>query len=81
MFGRSEPCCPCSPRTVHAGPHGAFRVDGLEPGSWQVLAVEKEIDPMSTTYSSLPPDAPPIEWSCTVAVGKTTRFDVDLTRR
>jgi hypothetical protein len=31
------------PRTIRAGPKGAFRVDGLAPGSWQVLSVPEEI--------------------------------------
>ena len=69
-----------SPRTLRAGPRGEFRVEGLSTGSWQVLAVASEIDPTSTTYSSTG-TAAPIEWSCTVSAGRTTRYDLDLTRK
>jgi RNA polymerase sigma-70 factor (ECF subfamily) len=68
-----------SPRTLRAGAKGVFRAEGLSPGDWQVLAVESEIDPAVTKYSSVP-TATPIEWSCYVDAGKTTRFDLDLTR-
>lgn len=68
------------PRTLRAGAKGVFRVDGLAPGPWQVLAAQSEIDPASTRYSSISVDAP-IEWSCSVSAGKTTHFDLDLTRR
>jgi hypothetical protein len=68
------------PRTLRAGATGAFRVEGLTPGDWQVLAVESEIDPARTRYSSVSSETP-IEWSCHVDAGKTTHFDLDLTRR
>jgi RNA polymerase sigma-70 factor (ECF subfamily) len=69
-----------SPRTLRAGAKGAFRIEGLAPGGWQVLGAQTEIDPASTTYSSTSTDAP-LEWSCTVLAGQTTHFDLDLTRR
>ncbi len=69
-----------APRTLRAGAKGAFRVEGLAPGDWQVLAVETEIDPASTRYTSVTTETP-IEWSCTVVAGKTTRFDLDRARR
>jgi RNA polymerase sigma-70 factor (ECF subfamily) len=68
-----------SPRTLRAGPKGSFHVDGLTPGRWQVLPAQSEIDPLSTMYSSVKTDAP-IEWSCEVSAGRTTRYDVDLTK-
>lgn len=66
------------PRTSRAGPNGLFRFDGLSPGRWQVLPRESEIDPHSTRYSSTD-DVVPIEWSCEVVAGSTTRYDLDLT--
>ncbi len=69
-----------NPRTLRAGAKGVFRVDGLTPGSWQVLSAQLEIDPARTMFSSVSAEQP-IEWSCTVAPGKTTHFDLDLTRR
>lgn len=68
------------PRTVRAGPGGAFRFEGLAPGNWQVQRCERELDPHSrqTTRSS---QDKPTEWPCTVHVGRVTRFDLDLTER
>jgi RNA polymerase sigma-70 factor (ECF subfamily) len=66
-------------RTLRAGPKGAFRVDGLAPGSWQVIAAQSEIDPWSTTFSSAKTDAP-MTWSCDVRADRTTRYDLDLTK-
>jgi len=67
------------PRTLRAGPKGAFRAEGLAPGKWQVLEAPAEIDPAVTSYASSRSDAP-IEWSCEVRAGQTTRFDLDLTK-
>lgn len=67
------------PRTLRAGPEGRFRFDALAPGPWQVLRQDAEIDPSSTTTMST--DEPhEIEWSCTVEAGRTTRYDLDLSR-
>lgn len=68
------------PRTVRAGPGGKFRFDGLVPGTWQVLTRDREIDPQRSTHSSTD-DITPIEWSCDVVAGRTTRYDLDLTRK
>ena len=51
--------------------------EGLAAGKWQVLASAAELDPSSGTYSSLD-EAQPIEWSCEVSAGRTTRYDLDL---
>lgn len=69
-----------APRSLRAGPQGVFRVDGLAPGHWQVLARDEEIDPGTTSYGSIRA-AGPIAWSCEVAAGRTTRFDLDLTAK
>jgi hypothetical protein len=66
-----------APRSTRAGPQGFFHFEGLAPGKWQVLASEADVDPSHTTYSSLSA-AEPIEWSCEVSTGRTTRFDLDL---
>jgi len=42
-----------------------------------VLASDVDVDPQRSTYTSLA-EADPIEWSCEVAVGRTTRCDLDL---
>ncbi len=68
------------PRTTRAGPNGLFRFEGLSPGRWQVLARATEIDTASTHFSSTD-DTEPIEWSCTVVAGSTTRYDLDLTAK
>jgi hypothetical protein len=67
-------------RTMRAGPDGFFRFDALVPGRWQVLPRETEVDPDTTSYS-IDHGAKPIEWSCEVAAGRTTRFDLDLTAK
>lgn len=67
------------PRTRRVDAGGAFRFERLTPGDWQVLAVEDEIDLHRNSVSmATVPDAPPVEWSCTVRDGETTRFDLDL---
>ena len=68
------------PRTLRAGPQGFFRVEGLSPGKWQVLPAESEINPARMTYSGIWTQVEPIEWSCEVRAGETTRFDVDRTK-
>jgi RNA polymerase sigma-70 factor (ECF subfamily) len=66
-------------RTLRAGPEGRFRFEHLAPGPWQVLRCAAELDPRSSTVSTLD-DEQRIEWSCTVEPGRTTRFDLNLTR-
>jgi hypothetical protein len=44
-----------------------------------VLARDEEIDPHATSYGPYR-GAEPIEWNCTVEVGRTLRFDLDLSR-
>ena len=68
------------PRTLRLGPDGSYRMTNLTPGPWIVELAEQEITPQSVvqSYSSLPEDEPPIEWSCTVVAGETTRYDIDL---
>jgi len=68
------------PMTIRAGKNGAFRVDGLALGKWQVLPATGEIDPDRTAFNSAKFDGP-IEWSCEVSAGRTTRFDLDLTKK
>ena len=65
------------PRTQRAGPDGRFRFEGLTPGPYEVLQMEQEIDPYTTTASSGGP-AYEVEWSCEVFEGRTTRFDLEL---
>ena len=67
------------PRTQRAGAGGRFRFEGLTPGNWQVLHRTDEIDPQSNS-STMSTGATPIEWSCEVSDGRTTRFDLDLSR-
>ncbi len=68
------------PRTMRAGPNGRFRFEGLAPGRWQVMTCDAEIDPGKTRYGSTE-DTSPIEWSCEVRAGATTRHDLDLTSK
>jgi hypothetical protein len=65
-------------QTQRAGPEGRFFFSTLTPGNWQVRRCEAELDP-STTTSASSDQVPTIEWNCTVAAGKTTRYDLDLT--
>jgi hypothetical protein len=62
---------------MRAGPQGVFRFEGLAPGKWQVLPREAEVDPSTNSYASTD-DPDPIEWSCEVLDGRTTRCDLDL---
>ncbi|NUP94709.1 MAG: hypothetical protein HUU28_00955 [Planctomycetaceae bacterium] len=71
--------CDGFPRTQRAGAGGRFRFEGLTPGNWQVLHRTQEIDPDSTS-STMSTGSKPIEWSCEVRDGRTTRFDLDLSR-
>ncbi|MCY3001626.1 MAG: hypothetical protein NTV21_07470 [Planctomycetota bacterium] len=66
-------------RTLRTGPDGRFRFEGLTPGPWQVLPRAQEVGPNSTTIG-ITSGSMPIEWSCEVRDGRTTRFDLDLSR-
>jgi hypothetical protein len=66
-----------APRCVRTDRDGRYRFDRLAPGSWQVLVRDEELDPNSTSYGGYRGDAP-LEWSCTVEPGRTTRFDLDV---
>ncbi|MEO6710004.1 MAG: sigma factor-like helix-turn-helix DNA-binding protein, partial [Planctomycetota bacterium] len=68
------------PVTRRADSKGFFRFEGLTPGPWQVLAREVELDPSRHSYASTK-EGKPIEWSCEVSAGRTTRHDLDLTRK
>ncbi|HTF87653.1 MAG TPA: sigma-70 family RNA polymerase sigma factor [Planctomycetota bacterium] len=68
------------PRTRRAGANGFFRFEGLTPGKWQVLARDVELDPSRHTFESTK-DSKPIEWTCEVSAGRTTRHDLDLTHK
>ncbi|HUR29588.1 MAG TPA: carboxypeptidase-like regulatory domain-containing protein [Planctomycetota bacterium] len=68
------------PRTLRADSKGFFRFEGLAPGTWQVLSREQELEPGSHSYAGMR-NAPPIEWSCEVTAGRTTTFNLDLTRK
>jgi hypothetical protein len=66
-------------RSYRAGPAGRYRFEGLTPGSWQVLQLDREVDPQ-TGGTVRTRESEPIEWSCEVSDGRTTRFDLDLSR-
>lgn len=66
-------------RTLRVGPQGRFRFDHLAPGRWQVLRREAELD-LSTTTVATSQEPVEIDWNCTVAAGRTTHFDLDLSR-
>lgn len=68
------------PLTRRADSKGFYRFEGLCRGPWQVLARETERDPARRSYASTQ-DNSPIEWSCEVTAGATTRYDLDLTRK
>jgi hypothetical protein len=68
------------PRTLRAGPNGAFRVEGLAPGPWQVLLREREV---STTGITIMDNGErrDIAWTCEVAAGATTRVELEMPER
>jgi hypothetical protein len=72
--------CDGFPRTQRAGSGGRFRFEGLAPGPWQVLQRDEEINMPPSGRTSIRDRATPIEWSCEVRDGRTTRFDLDLSR-
>lgn len=71
-------------RTMRLGPDGRYRMEGLTPGGWDVLALDDEIHGNRSSSSSAyhPDGAPPFEeWDCFVVDGETTHHDLDLTDR
>jgi len=66
-------------RTLRSGRDGEYRLDGLTPGPWEVVVREHELAPedRSTSFTSSGANEPWL-WSCEVAAGRTTRYDVDL---
>lgn len=72
--------CDGFPHTQRAGPGGRFRFENLTPGPWQVVRRERDFDPRSLSTSISHGPGTPIEWSCEVSDGRTTRFDLDLSR-
>ncbi|NUP94708.1 MAG: hypothetical protein HUU28_00950 [Planctomycetaceae bacterium] len=72
--------CDGFPRTQRAGAGGRFHFENLTPGPWQVMRRETEFDRMSLSTSTSNGPGAPIEWSCEVSDGRTTRFDLDLSR-
>lgn len=66
-------------RSYRAGPGGRYRFEGLTPGPWQVLELDREVDPQTGGTVRMR-SSEPIEWSCEVRDGRTTRFDLDLSK-
>ncbi|MBK7875611.1 MAG: sigma-70 family RNA polymerase sigma factor [Planctomycetes bacterium] len=65
--------------TQRVGPNGAYRLEGLAPGRWHVMEHVTEIDADRVlSMSFLEGPAREFPWSCTVADGLTTRFDLEL---
>jgi hypothetical protein len=72
--------CDGFPRTQRAAAGGQFRFDNLTPGPWQVMRRDQDFDPTSLRLSTSRSPGTPLEWSCEVSDGRTTRFDLDLSR-
>lgn len=65
-------------RTATLDEQGAYRIDDLAPGLYQVRICEPpaaSLQPLGLTSAR----AAEIEWDCQVRSGETTRFDLDLT--
>lgn len=63
--------------TASADDEGAFRIEGLEPGRYQVrecLPPARSVETLGTWSS----DTLEPVWDCEVRPGETTRFDLDL---
>ena len=65
------------PRCARTDGEGRYRFEKLAPGAWLVFVSAEELDPNSRSYGGYRGDAP-MEWSCTVEPGQTTRFDLDV---
>lgn len=63
------------PVSQRVGPDGRFRFEGLTPGPWEVRRIDEDIieGNSSTTFDdgTFTP-----RWSCTVAAGATTSYDL-----
>ncbi|NUP94707.1 MAG: carboxypeptidase regulatory-like domain-containing protein [Planctomycetaceae bacterium] len=68
------------PMTRRASAGGRFRFEQLTPGPWQVQRREAERDLEPSVWGARRGEAEAIEWSCEVRDGRTTRFDLDLSR-
>ncbi len=69
-------------RSVRVAKDGVYRFDGLLPGAYWVRTCQDVVDPKTIrTFTSLPGDAPPeLPANCEVFDGRSTHFDLDLTR-
>jgi RNA polymerase sigma-70 factor (ECF subfamily) len=63
------------PASQRVGPDGRYRFEGLTPGPWEVRRIDQDIieGNSSTTFDdgTFTP-----RWSCRVAAGETTRYDL-----
>lgn len=61
------------------GADGAFEVERLTPGRWEVRRVDQEIHPERSAMRSWPRGKrEELPWNCEVAAGRVTRFDLVL---
>lgn len=69
-------------RTLRADRDGRYRLDGLTPGAWYVARGTKELlaDDDEQTFGEFAPGGVDYPVSCTVVLGETTVFDLDLRR-
>lgn len=67
------------PQTARTNADGTFRFERLAPGRWNVTRAAREVRTRGeSSMWSLATDASEAPWNCTVAEGRTTRFDLDL---
>ncbi len=69
--------------TRRAGADGTFRFEHLTPGRWDVVKRDEEIGRYGEAASfegGFFAKRPTLPWVCIVEEGKTTRYDLDLTR-
>lgn len=66
-------------RTLRAGPGGHYRFDNLMPGPWRVELRDEELRPGHTVTSTNDSGGkrPFDPWTCTVAAGETTYYDLE----
>ncbi len=65
------------PRTLRVGEDGRFRFEHLAAGRWQVSRVDRLLG-LDETFTISGCDSDEFRSDCTVADGRTTRFDLDL---
>jgi len=65
--------------TAQVATDGHFRIEGLEPGAYQVRECEGALQPLQIAEVAAwrRTDRTPV-WDCIVRSGETTRFDLDL---